>query len=743
MALLGAAALLAAAAGALLGPDAAGLLAAGAAVLGLCALLGVWVRHRAKEKLSSPAGRRAFALLGWGAAALFTVSGVLAVYRWQWATAVASALPLDGKTVSISGTVLDVPEEEYHRVYYRVRVERVTMADGETRETAFTARLSLVQPLVCRPFDRVRGKVTFTAYDRDGSLFSRANNALADGVAIRGYFTGGTRPQVLSGLDNPPGKIWALLRAQVGRGLDRRLPRREAGLIRAMLLGQRDRVTQEDEANFRGVGASHLLVISGLHLTALAGLLMLLTRLLPGSARLRDGLVLAGVWGYLLLIGLPASAVRAGIMFTLTVLSRGVTRGAGGVNALGAAVWALCLARPFLGGDVGFYLSAAGTFALVTVAEPLTGWLLRPFARRPRLKRALRFPLGVVGMTVAVQGMTLPLQIMCFGGTSLLAPLAGLVLALPCALLLVLAVLGAAAGLIPLLAGVQEGLVWAAGLLARGVEALAEGLARWPGAFLDLTSPTVLWTLGVCLVLAALALARRRSPRVRRTTAALMALVAAVSIGAAAWTRDRDVLLAVAPDSTCVAAFRGDRAVVLSLGGYNTGAARELLTRRNVSRVELLCLPVGDQDAREAAGQILERWPVEQAVLPAGSYGGRDLTRRLGAERLVFPGEGESLAVLGDVPLRLTPELDRLELEVFGNTVVLELGESRGGDCSLLLTACEASRVNCSLSVLLDRGIIEDENNTLPGESCILPEDTLWVRLHPDGTAELQGERYG
>lgn len=742
LALLGAAAFGAAAAAALAGPGGATVLAAVCAALGLCALFTALWGRKAK-KLSSLPGRRAFLLSGWAAAALLAAACTAGGYVLRWEMAVAPALALEGETVTLRGTVLEDPEEEYHRYYYRVQVEEVALPGEEALRGGFTVRLSAYKPLLVQPYDRLEATVKLSAYSREGGLFSPFNGALAEGNVLKGSITRYDQLRLLPdpGRSLPEGLV--LFRRQVGRSFSRLLPEREAGLVRAMLLGERDRLAPEDEGAFRGVGASHLLVISGLHLTILAGFLMLLVRRLPLGQTLRDLLTLAGVWGYLLLIGLPASAVRAGIMFTLLLGSRALTRSPGGANSLGAAVLVLCLARPFLGGSVGFHLSVAGTLGLLELSQPLARRMLRPLKNHPLLLILFRGPLRLLAMTFSVQLATLPVQVFVFGGMSLLTPVAGLLLSLPCALLLYFSVAGAVLGLAPFLAGAQEALVWPAGLLARGVSGLAEGLSRFPGAYLDLTDWVTLWALGVCLLLLAVGVWRRHRPRLRRLTAGAMALVLAAAFLLPPLAARDTVTLAVLGQSSSVVALRGDRAVVLSLGGYDTAAAQQLLHRHHVSRVELLCLPLRTPEARQAAGNILARCPVEALALPAGAYQGKDLTALLEDRAVLDLEEGESLSLLdGGMTLTARAAMTRLELTIAGNTVVLETGtESLGGRAGLLITGCQDTAVISSLSLLQERAIMEEHWETLPAGDYIAPEGReILVDFFSDGTTRVRGK---
>lgn len=85
-------------------------------------------------------------------------------------------------------------------------------------------------------------------------------------------------------------------------------------LNRAILLGERKRLSPELKRIFVDSGAIHIFAISGLHVMVMAKILMSLVALLFVPLRYQGLIALPFLWGYVALIGAPPSAVRAGLM---------------------------------------------------------------------------------------------------------------------------------------------------------------------------------------------------------------------------------------------------------------------------------------------------------------------------------------------------------------------------------------------------------------------------------------------
>lgn len=722
---------------------------AGVGILFLLGLAGFYFTRRRAEKQEKEAlvPKRAelfFRKLLFPSLALLTAAFCLFRYAHAWNTRISPVERLIGTEAKISGTVLDYPEERRGKSIFLLEVEQVTV-DGRVQALpAFTVRLSSWNAISCHPCDRLECTVKFFTFSSGGGLYSTRNSYLADGVELGAYFSDYEKIQVIPGEESPPGKFFAQLRHRLGRSFEKRLPKAESGLIRAMLLGEKSRIPQEGGRSFRKIGAYHLLVISGLHMAALAAFLAFLFGRLP-IGRVGKNLLTAGaILGFLLLTAFPVSAVRSGIMYILALLAGCLGRRTDSVNSLGVAVFVICVGNPFSGGDLGFALSACSTLGILLLGSKISGALLRPFEARFLLRRMFTPVAASLGMTFSAVLFTLPVQMLVFQELCLLAPLSSLLLVYPCTLLLYCALLSAFFGGFPLLAPLAEPFTLCAGWLARFSLETAERLAALPNSVLDLSQPVwAVAVVGIVLLLFTLLFVKRSRGM---TAAVLLGVVFLAGCGAfLTGTDPGTVTVAAVPNSTCVAVLRGDRAAVLSLGGYQTDAAEALLTRNGVRRVELICFPVRDRDAREGAAYLLKAFPVERLALPENAYLGREVTLLAeDAWQLVWR-DGEELEVLDGVKLTPSSEMARITIEANGVSVIVETGESGEGTCQVLFTTQQKSQIDSPFTVLQNDAIIGEYRSVplgeLPPGRYLAPDGNgLYLELFPDGTSNFRGE---
>lgn len=740
-----------------LGPDAArplgflclGLacaIALGRAVLGFFwGRRGIWTEKELSGE--TPRALSAFRSLFWAAAAIALAGAACVLYLLAWQQA-APWQGLDGEKLQVRAQVLDYPEERYHRYYYKLRVEALGQEEGALEAVGpFTLRLSSTMPLACDPYDRVECLVTFQAFQAGGGLYSTRNARLADGFQAGAYLSQYEGIAVEGDSSVSPGEMLVQLRHQVGRAMDRLLPRREAGLLRAMVLGDSGGVSEEDMSRFRQLGVSHILVVSGLHMTILAGFMQFLLCRFPIRKAVRNALTALVLVLFLALSGFQPSACRGAAMYGVLLLADSTGRRADSLNSLGLAVLLVCLFAPFSGGDLGFALSVLATLGIVVLYRPI--YQVLAGKRLAGLARRLWKPVAAsLAVTAAALLGTFPVQLAVFGGLPLLTPLANLLLVFPSTLLLYASFCGAFLSLLPATAPLAAPFVWAAGWLARFLLGAAGFLAQWKGTFLPLTGEVALAVvIGLLLLLMAAGLVGQDRP-LRAVLGGCMAVLAMFGGVFQGWLTQDMVIFAApaAEESSCVVMIQDGKAAVLSFGGYRTGAVAELLQRYRVTQVEALCLPDRGPEAREAAVQVLEEYGAKQLVLPEDAYVGRDLELALGDALPVFLGGGDSVSLWEGVSAQVLPQWEGLLLSVHGVEVLVEWGPGQSRNCGLLFTNQPQTRVNAPLSVWQTDGIIGENGQGLAfspeGEGAVLPveEGCVEVSVSPQGTVSVRRE---
>lgn len=155
----------------------------------------------------------------------------------------------------------------------------------------------------------------------------------------------------------------------------------ERAMMEAILIGETAGLERVWTDDFRRTGTFHALVISGVHVTVLAAVLLFLLRLLPLSELSALAMTAAAAWLYALVSGFSAPVVRAAGGFTLYTLARACFRRARVMNLLAAVAIAYLAWDPAQIFDASFQLSFLSVAAIGALAAPLLESTSAPYAR--------------------------------------------------------------------------------------------------------------------------------------------------------------------------------------------------------------------------------------------------------------------------------------------------------------------------------------------------------------------------
>lgn len=201
-----------------------------------------------------------------------------------------------------------------------------------------------------------------------------------------------------------------------------------AGLLSALILGDKSGLDSGDRASFATSGLSHVLAISGLHVGIIFSLLMGFMRQLPWGRRghfLPSLLVLLFLWAYAVGCGFSPAIVRAVVLISLFQLAEVFQLQVRKINLLAIAAMCMLLIHPQWAFDAGFQLSFAATAAILTGAQWLESRIMDRFSQLPR---NLASNLAV---TMVAQAATAPLIVLHFGTFPTWFLFSNLLIALP------------------------------------------------------------------------------------------------------------------------------------------------------------------------------------------------------------------------------------------------------------------------------------------------------------------------
>ncbi len=195
------------------------------------------------------------------------------------------------------------------------------------------------------------------------------------------------------------------------------------GLQAAVLLGNRDYLSDTVSRDFRRLGISHLLVVSGTHFSVIVAFVEQAMRKLRLKRRPRACLNIALIFLFMALTGFTPSVLRAGIMYLIAELAVLVSRRVSSASSLAFAGAVMIVLNPYVAVDCGMQLSFVAAYTCIAFSK----YKLSLFAnvknkdyRRPIFRFAQKI-METVLLTAFVTVSTLPLMWLYFGEVSILS----------------------------------------------------------------------------------------------------------------------------------------------------------------------------------------------------------------------------------------------------------------------------------------------------------------------------------
>lgn len=162
----------------------------------------------------------------------------------------------------------------------------------------------------------------------------------------------------------------------------------QAPVLQAMLLGEKSSMDSELKELYQKCGISHILVISGLHFSLIGMCLYELLRRFGASFALAGGISVFILFLYGVMTGFGISAVRAFVMFSVSVGASVLGKTYDLPSALGASVLYLLFKNPYILFQTAFLLSAGAIVGIIAVLPALE----ELFPKKKTKEKDVRFP---------------------------------------------------------------------------------------------------------------------------------------------------------------------------------------------------------------------------------------------------------------------------------------------------------------------------------------------------------------
>ena len=396
------------------------------------------------------------------------------------------------------------------------------------------------------------------------------------------------------------------------------------GLLRSVCFGDSDTLDPALFVSLRRVGLSHVMAVSGLHLSFTVLLFNMIFLLLGIHYRARHLINIFISIFFTAAVGFPPSCIRACVMLILFSTGMALNLFSDGLTALSAAAFLLSLTNPLIIRDTGFLLSVLATLGILTLKAPIENFLFPPKLPVPHWVNTLfRTFTGIFSCSVAATLATLPVLLLVFGSVSPIAPLANVLLIYPLQFVFMLGILMVLLGWIP---GFGAVIGATCDFLYKIIDCIAGALGhlQWASvSSLSVPGMLILFLLAGIIAVAVYDFIRFR----QRSFLALFTLLLCFgglfgSVYQQVHREEQENLVEIAfidvGQGDCTVISGNGSAIILDYGGSSNKRYQliDYLKKRNIHTVELLAFTHLHDDHTNGTRTLLKNVYVQKIIYP-------------------------------------------------------------------------------------------------------------------------------
>lgn len=284
----------------------------------------------------------------------------------------------DGEQMNLVATVVGNKEEKEYKDTYKIRIDSI----NELYETTENAKNNKN----LKSKDYKNHCLILSVKKKD-----KTNLKYGDKIKVKGEFIKPMTARNYGGFDYSTYlksiKVYGTLKAEnieilskkncnpimvlsnnvnvkIHENVNEMMPEKYASIFTGLILGDTTKIEKEVKENFKIANISHILAISGMHITyIIIGIEMLLKPLL-GKRKMRIVTVIILIF-YMFITGFSPSVVRASIMGILMIISKLIYRKNDIWTSISVSLLILLIYNPFLITNVGLQLSYLGTIGII------------------------------------------------------------------------------------------------------------------------------------------------------------------------------------------------------------------------------------------------------------------------------------------------------------------------------------------------------------------------------------------
>ncbi len=179
------------------------------------------------------------------------------------------------------------------------------------------------------------------------------------------------------------------VRNSMKRKIEQNLPNETNELLSGMLIGEKSNLQKEIQEDFRDSSLSHVLAISGMHVSyVILGITFVINKL-KFSKKMSKIVIILILLFFIILTGKTASVTRACFMSSYIILASLLHKKAHVLGSISISLLIILIINPYFILDIGLQLSYGGTIGIVLIYPILKKYKKKKEDKTGRIKKVL------------------------------------------------------------------------------------------------------------------------------------------------------------------------------------------------------------------------------------------------------------------------------------------------------------------------------------------------------------------
>lgn len=406
-----------------------------------------------------------------------------------------TAYPCDNTVRNAEYEIYDISYRSDDIAYFKAKVKSL-----DKRKTDFKVSFTYYgDSYAIEEGDVISSELKFVEFEEKDPSFDERRYYASIGIFNSAVVESDFRFEIKENVKHPFNGFLEAVREKAGSVLKKYTSKESLPLLLSLSTGDKSTLDASLKRDFSRLGISHMLAISGMHLSILINCIFVFTELMKAPKRKAALISVLVTVFYILLTGASASVLRAGIMLVIMNSSLFFRRQGDSLTSLTLAVFLIILFSPSSVYDIGLILSFTSTLGIIIILPSLMKLTEKA---SERIGRVLCWMLSGICVTLGALTFSLVPMIVYFEEFSLAAVLTNLLFGHLVTVILTL---------IPILICISWFELFALGtgfvldILARAVIELSRYISGFEGLTISCAYPFVFYGLILYLIGVAIA----------------------------------------------------------------------------------------------------------------------------------------------------------------------------------------------------------------------------------------------